>query len=117
MPAMTWDTITLWVCTDCYFAYHEGDYTKTDEMHCQPWAHYDLADGAPTMTSRGITSGLMPDEHAEDCAFRTSKGREDCTYDGECEQRTFSTYRCDTCGCHLAGTRHGMTQTYQESAS
>lgn len=111
------DHATLWVCTECYFAYHNGDYTKPDEAHCQPWAKYDLADGTPTMTSRGISSGLMASEHPVDCAFHTSKGEEPCTWDGECEHQTFSTSRCDTCDCHLAGDRFAMTVIYQESTS
>lgn len=108
-------TLTLWVCTDCYFAYHNGDYTKPDDGHCQPWGRYDLADGTPTMTNRGISSGLVASEHADDCEFRTSNGQDPCTWDGECEQITFSRSSCDTCDCHLAGTRHAMTHTYQEN--
>lgn len=114
---MVTDHITLDVCTDCYFAYHEGDYTQKPEHDRQPWGLYDLADGTPTMTARGISPGLMASEHAEDCACRTSNGDEECTYDGECEQTTFSHSRCDACGSTLAGTRHAMTQFYEESAS
>jgi hypothetical protein len=109
------ETATLWVCTTCYFAYHEGDYTRKPEDESQPWGLYDLADGTPTMTSRGISSGLMASEHADDCAFRTSNGDEDCTWDGECEQITFSRSSCEACGSHLAGTRHAMTQFYEET--
>ena len=113
-PTVT-DHIQLWACTDCYFAYNEGDYTQKPDMHCQPFALFDLSDGTHTLLMRGISPGLMASEHAEDCAFRTSDGDEPCTYDGECEQISFSTRRCDTCGCHLSGTRHAMTQTYEES--
>jgi len=114
-PTVT-DFIQLWVCVDCYFAYHNGDYNKTDEMCCQPFGLHDLSDGTPVMAHRGFSSGLMADEHADDCAFRTSNGTEPCTWGGECEQISFSTRPCDTCGCHLSGTRHAMTQTYEESA-
>lgn len=107
-------TATLWVCTTCFFAYHEGDYNQKPDDDVQPWALYDLSDGSPTLTARGISSGLMASEHADDCAFRTSDGQEDCTWDGECEQITFSRSRCDACGTHLAGTRHAMTEFYEE---
>lgn len=103
---------TLWVCTDCFFAYHEGDYTRKPEHDEQPFALYDLADGTPTMTDRGISSGLMAAEHADDCAFRTSDGQDECTWDGECETTTFSWAPCHACGSTLGGTRHGMTHIY-----
>lgn len=111
------ETLTVWVCTTCYFAYHEGDYTQKPDDDRQPWGLLDLSDGTPTITMRGYSSGLMASEHAEDCAFRTSNGEEPCTWDGECEQITFSRSSCGTCGTHLAGTRHAMTLTYEESPS
>lgn len=114
---MARDSITLWVCTTCYFAYHEGDYNQKPDDDTPPWALYDLADGTPTMTARGISSGLMASEHAEDCDFRLSNGDLECTWDGECETTTFSRSFCDACGSRLAGTRHGMTQFYEEAGS
>lgn len=107
---MTRDTITIQVCTDCYFAHHGVLETPLDELDPKPWALY----GDETID---VTSGLMASEHAEDCAFRTSNGEEPCTWEGECETTDFSTSRCDGCGQHLAGTRHAMTQWYEEAGS
>lgn len=104
---MTAETYTLWVCTDCHFAYHEGDYTPTEDA--TPWGLLDLSDGTPPLLMRGIYSGLLNSEHAEDCARRTDDDAE-CSFDGECEHMTFSWSACDGCGSRLGGDRHAYTQ-------
>ncbi len=101
--------IPLWVCPDCYFAYREGDYTKTDEHDRQPWGLFDLQDGSPTIHSQ-VFDGLMPEEHCDGCDFHASNGDEPCNWDRECEWDDFSRSACDACGSTLAGTRYGMSQ-------
>ena len=105
---MSTETITLWVCVDCYHAYHEGDYTPTDQA--TPWSLFDLTDGAPTIGSQ-VTAGRMLGDG--DCPHRADDPDDAAAVQDhaeECEHRTFSTSRCDGCGSHLAGDRHAMTQ-------
>lgn len=102
---MSAQTLTLWVCVDCYHAYHEGDYTPTDQA--TPWALFDLSDGAPTITSQ-VTPGLM--FGAEGCPHTDENRGEGDEHAEECERRTFSSRRCDGCGSDLAGEREAMTQ-------
>ena len=89
------DTMTLEACADCYAAYHEGD-TLT-------------LPGDVT----GITDGILPEQHFEDCeAFELSEDDGNYYATGEtceCEFFEFACSWCDFCGSTSCGERHLMT--------
>lgn len=97
---------TIWVCIDCYFAYHDGDYTPTDSA--TPFALFDLSDGARAI-HQYVSPGLFASQHSSDCDMHIHNGDAECSFDGECERDTFSSRACDACGSILAGTRDAMT--------
>ena len=101
---LTWaDFHVMWVCVDCYFAYHTGDYTPTGST--LPFSEFDLSDGAMPI-HRYVASGMSSvscdcdqidvdidwDDHVENC-----------------ETIDFSSRPCDACSTFLAGSRHAMT--------
>lgn len=97
---------TLWVCVDCLLAREAPDSEFRDgewapgAPNPEPWS-------SPRVAGVDVTLGLLTREHScEDPLALESE----C----ECEERTFSSFACDACDTHLAGSRHAYTWWAQE---
>lgn len=104
---ITREGYTVWVCVDCYFA-HEG--VSSDERG----EDYPADVLSLISDSADVTSGLLAEEHAEDCPVFPvladgSRGGFNGSAECECECRDFSWSRCDGCGSTLGGSRHALT--------
>lgn len=97
------DNQVMWVCADCFMAYHTGDYSETDDA--LPFSEFDLSDGAIPI-HQYVTSG-MP-------TFWCACDQIDVDIDWDdhtenCETIDFSNRPCGACSTFLAGSRHAMT--------
>lgn len=92
MNARTEPTL-YWVCVDCYFAHHGFNEHERGE-------DYPAETLSRIPTDADVSSGMMRDEHADDC-----DPEDEC----DCETQDFSSSWCDGCGSTLAGSRHALT--------
>lgn len=101
---LTWaDDQVMWVCVDCYFAYHNGDFSETEDA--LPFSEFDLSDGAMPI-HQYVSSGMSTSW----CECTQEDVDIDWDYHTEnCETIDFSSRPCDACSTFLAGSRHAMT--------
>tara|TARA_R100001530_G_scaffold46328_1_gene34819 strand:- start:122 stop:673 length:552 start_codon:yes stop_codon:yes gene_type:complete len=85
-------TITLAVCTDCYFYYHYSDYLINDGFNTEHLSEED---------KQNIISGF--DKNSEDYNISEPDNDSDDTH--------FSWSNCDMCGSGLGGDRHELLLT------
>lgn len=102
-PPTTPEDRLMWVCVDCYMAYHNGDYSPTPDVN--PFSEFDLTDGAVPI-HRYVTSG-MPTVWC--CCTQDDADIDWDDHVESCETIDFSGVSCGGCGSFLAGTRHAMT--------
>lgn len=98
------EPVTLWACTDCYFAAVNDDYSGIEG------AEREQEVRAAIERVGDITPGLDYSQHADDCDVTRDylegvAGESEC----ECEHVTFSWTPCDICLSHLGGSRHAFT--------
>lgn len=86
---------TIEVCQDCLHAHANGEYS--------PDRPADLPEPLCLIVAPySVTMGMRDDEHSEYCR-RAEDGECDC------EDRGFSTRRCEGCGDTHHGDRYAMT--------
>lgn len=98
------DYVTLWVCTDCYYA-HNG-VTEEEMGRSYPGAPRPLTLIGP---EDQVTTGLMAEEHVTPCGSFESPTGDFLGGECECERVTFSWTACDGCGSTLGGSREALT--------
>lgn len=100
---LTWpDDQVMWVCVDCYFAYHNGDFSETADA--LPFSEFNLSDGAIPI-HQYVTDGMSTFW----CDCPTDNNDVNWEEHKECETRNFSSSPCGACSTFLAGTRYAMT--------
>ena len=100
---LTWaDDQVMWVCEDCYYAYHNGDFSETDDA--LPFSEFDLSDGAIPI-HQYVTDGMSTFW----CECPPDNDLVDWDTHRDCEIKHFATSPCGACSTFLAGTRFAMT--------
>jgi hypothetical protein len=100
------NTDTLWVCVDCYFAHHGAEDDPSHTPDCEP---LNLVP-----ESADVTSGMFWEQH--ECLPDTEWDDVPADHECECEQRSFSSSRCQGCGSHLGGAREALTVWYADNS-
>jgi hypothetical protein len=92
------ESLTLWVCLDCYYAHHGLEDESGHTPYREPLSL--VGDG-------DLSAGMVWDEH--ECSNAVDidpwAGPVEC----ECEHVTFSWSHCDGCGSTLGGAREALT--------
>jgi len=86
---------TIWVCGNCLHHHANGECGDCHSDH-----GHDEEPLCLIVWPFTVAMGMRLGDHAEDC-----DGEGFC----DCEERSYSTSDCDSCGSWLHGERHAMT--------
>jgi len=102
------DTVTLWVCTDCYWEHHYPNGCEDDGPE-NPRPDSRLALARLDAEGWNVSAGLDSSQHeAPVCVsdyIDGISGAEEC----ECETIPFSWSPCECCLSTLGGSRNALT--------
>ena len=95
------ESYPVWVCVDCYYVHHGIADDEPSEPNVEPLSLIPQ--------DADVTSGLVEEEHDDDCPNFDEDGEWLGAYDEPCERIEFSWSACEGCGSRLGGARFALT--------